>query len=215
MNLVHHYWCFNDAVPKKICNKILKLGKSKKKKRAIVGHSHQNFAGRLKNYKDLNEKDKKYLEYKRDSAVVWLDESWIYETIHPFVHTANRNAGWNFQWDQSEFAQFTQYKKGQFYGWHNDTRATPSKDPGVFFGKIRKLSSFLLLSDPHEYEGGKLQFDFRANDLNYKQDIVTAVEVKNKGDLIVFPSHLWHQVTPITKGVRYSMPVWHWGKPFI
>ena len=60
---------------------------------------------------------------KRDSNIVWilkLPDRWIYKEIQRYVHQANENAGWNFQWDYSESCQFTKYEKGQFYDWHCD-----------------------------------------------------------------------------------------------
>ena len=35
------------------------------------------------------------------------------------------------------------------------------------------------------------------------------------GTLIIFPSFLWHQVTPVTEGTRQSLVNWSIGKPFI
>ena len=47
------------------------------------------------------------------------------------------------------------------------------------------------------------------------QECLTAAkELENKGDLIVFPSHLWHRVRPVTSGKRLSLVVWFIGPPF-
>jgi PKHD-type hydroxylase len=81
-------------------------------------------------------------------------------------------------------------------------------------GRIRKITSVLVLSDPKDYKGGELEFDFRNLDPDKKRNIVVAKEVAEKGSLIVFPSFVWHRVKPVTKGVRYSMPIWHLGWPF-
>ena len=37
---------------------------------------------------------------------------------------------------------------------------------------------------------------------------------KPRGSIIIFPSHLWHRVKPVTKGTRYSLVIWALGKPF-
>ena len=60
--------------------------------------------------------------YVRDSHISWLNDKWIYDILHPYVHHANREAGWNWHWDFSESYQFTTYHgdKKQFYGWHAD-----------------------------------------------------------------------------------------------
>ena len=71
---------------------------------------------------------------------------------------------YNFEWDFSESCQFTKYTKDQFYDWHCDSWDQPyiretANDPS--HGKIRKLSVTVTLSDPKEYKGGELEFDFR------------------------------------------------------
>ena len=210
MQLNYYYWYFPKALPMGPCNKILKLGKSKKPKQAVTGDTKKD--------QPLNKQEMEALKVKRNSKVVWLDEPWIYKAIQPFVHIANRNAGWNFEWDWSERAQFTQYKKGMHYNWHRDSFTGPytSKEGSSFAGKIRKLTSVLVLSNPNEYKGGELEFQFQAEDpqFNKGRKIKVANEVAPKGSIIVFPSFVWHRVKPVTKGVRYSMPTWHLGWPF-
>jgi len=200
MFLDNYYWYFQSAVPLEDCNKIIKKGKSKKVEKAMISDDKKEF---------ITKKE------KRNSQVVWLDERWIYDIIQPFVHTANRNAGWNFEWDWSEPAQFTFYKKGMHYNWHTDSLPKPY-EKGTSKGKIRKLTSVLVLSDPREYQGGELEFQFHAEDPQYnkKRTVTVAKEVAPKGSIIVFPSFVWHRVKPVTKGVRYSMPTWHLGWPF-
>ena len=80
------------------------------------------------------------------------------------------------------------YEIGEFYKEHIDGSAEHS---------VRTLSCSIILND--DYEGGKLKF-FNGN---YE------VEAK-KGDMILFPSNFMfpHQVTPVTKGVRYSIVTW-------
>ena len=62
--------------------------------------------------------------YVRDSDVSWLNDKWLYDIFHPYIHHANAQAGWNWKWDFSESFQFTVYygrkKNGGFYGWHAD-----------------------------------------------------------------------------------------------
>ena len=81
----------------------------------------------------------------------------------------------------------------------------PAKD------KIRKLSVTVSLTDPKEYKGGELEFDFRNQD---KSNIRTCTEILPKGSLVVFPSFVWHRVKPVTKGVRHSLVIWNLGYPF-
>jgi hypothetical protein len=92
MNLTNYYWYFKSVVPERICDEIVKYSKSIQDQMAVTG----GFGG-----KKLNQKQIKDLKKKRDSNIVWLSERWIYKEVQPYVHQANANAGWNFQWDFS------------------------------------------------------------------------------------------------------------------
>jgi len=69
------------------------------------------------------------------------------------------------------------------------------------------------LSDPKDYKGGELEFDFR-NQYPNKSSVRKCVEIKPRGSIVVFPSHVWHRVKPVTKGTRYSLVIWNLGYPF-
>ena len=197
MNYEHMYWWFENAIPKRLCDDIVKYAFTKKKETAITG-AYQETG-------DIN----KVLD-KRNSSVTWLNEPWIYKLILPFVKQANVNAGWNFDWDASEQCQFTTYEPGQYYGWHQDSFSKPSKsnDP-TFNNKIRKLSVTLTLSEGTDYVGGDLEMDLRNNDCG--RDIHAMHQIRKKGALVVFPSYVWHRVAPVIKGTRYSLVIWNHG----
>ena len=167
--------------------------------------------------KKLNQKQIKDLKKKRDSNIVWMNDRWIYKEIQPYIHSANVNAGWNFQWDYSESCQFTKYKKGQYYDWHCDSWDKPYErqqpnDPT--HGKIRKLSVTVTLSDPKNYKGGELEFDFRNKDPDKKPNILKCKEILPKGSLVVFPSFVWHRICPVKSGERNSLVIWNLGWPY-
>ena len=124
-------------------------------------------------------------------------------------------AGWNFDWDWSESCQFTKYNKNQFYDWHCDSFKQPytNTNDSNIYGKIRKLSVTCSLSNPEDYKGGELEFDFR-NDNPDKNKVRKCAEIKERGSIVVFPSHVWHRVKPVTKGTRYSLVIWNLGYPF-
>jgi len=174
--------------------------------------------------------------FVRDSNVSWLNEKWLYEAIWPYVHEANSRAGWNFEWDHTEDLQFTKYGVNQFYGWHADAAPFPYEkfDPEVheykldkdgvpkpalahhteiplMVGKTRKLSVTVSLNDPNEYDGGNLKFDFGPHQPDRYH---TCEEIRPRGSIIIFPSHIHHQVTPVTRGTRYSLVAWNLGRPF-
>ena len=205
MNLTNYYWYFQSAIPARICDEIVKYGKSISDQMAVTG----GFGN-----KKLNQSQIKDLKKKRNSNIVWMNDQWIYREIQPYVHQANKNAGWNFDWDWSESCQFTIYKKGQYYDWHCDSWDKPYAEEGPTKGKIRKLSVTVSLTDPKEYKGGELEFDFRNLDPDKKPNIRACTEILPKGSLVVFPSFVWHRVKPVTKGVRHSLVIWNLGYPF-
>ena len=108
--------------------------------------------------RELLFKKKQKLEKQRSSNVVWMDPVWIYRELHPLVHEANANAGWNFQWDFSESCQFTKYvgSKKQHYDWHTDSGVRPNSN-----GKIRKnnLEDFSSINT-----SGKIAMKLDSND---------------------------------------------------
>ena len=206
MNLECYYWYFQSAIPHKICDDIIEYGKSQQEQIALTGDYDPNTVG---------EKDIKDVSKKRKSNVVWMDDAWIYKEIHPYVHAANENARWNFQWDFSESCQFTKYGKEQFYDWHCDSWTKPYDKPDDpnSNGKVRKLSVTVSLSDETEYEGGDFEFDFRSSDDGSNQPQICK-EIKPKGSIVVFPSFVWHRVKPVTSGTRYSLVMWNLGQPW-
>lgn len=173
--------------------------------------------------------------YIRDSEAAWLNDQWIYDRIIPLVNTANYNAYWNWDINYFEPFQFTVYRPGGFYGWHRDgdsdhlgvfKRFVPgvthqtlsSKYPAGFtdnpnmVGKTRKISLTINLNAPGEYEGGDLKFDFGEH--TELERFHTCEEIRPQGSVIVFPSFLPHCVTPVTRGVRYSLVLWCLGRPW-
>jgi PKHD-type hydroxylase len=180
----------------------------------------------------------------RDSEVSWIDDTYLYEAIWPYIREANKQAGWNFDWDFTEDMQFTKYGLNQFYGWHADCGVDPyvefnpeihkykydkegnpvlnmfgehlphdshvTDNPNMI-GKIRKLSVTVSLSDPNDYVGGNLKFDLGPHRPDRYHE---CEEIRPRGSIIVFPSHVYHQVTPVTSGTRYSLVNWSLGKPW-
>ena len=206
MNLEYYYWYFQSVIPPKICDDIIEYGKSQQEQIALTGGYDPE---------KVSEDDIKDVSKKRKSNIVWMNDRWIYNEIHPYIHTANKNAGWNFQWDFSESCQFTKYKLNQFYDWHCDSWSKPYNRPEEpdRHGKIRKLSVTVSLSDENDYEGGDFEFDFRNDDKGTNQPRLCK-EIRPKGSVVVFPSFVWHRVKPVTSGTRYSLVIWNLGWPF-
>mgnify|MGYP003677384625 FL=1 len=214
MNLENYYYYFQSALSPKLCDEIIKYGLEQKKQLALTGL--------VKDKSNPTSEEIKELSLLRKSDVVWMDDTWIYREIHPYIQEANKAAGWNFDWDFTEECQFTIYKKNQFYDWHNDSTSVPYDSPEDLnhHGKIRKLSVTISLSDESDYEGGEFEFDFRNQDkhdnehLKLEDRFRSVPQIKPKGSIVVFPSFVWHRVKPITSGTRYSLVLWNIGKPF-
>jgi len=85
---------------------------------------------------------------------------------------------------------FSKTVKGGYYKWHYD-------NPIMGDPPIRVDASFTVaLSDPEDYEGGKLC-------------IQGGPKVKlNKGEILVYPSDHRHQVSTVTSGTRYVAVGW-------
>ncbi len=125
----------------------------------------------------------------------------IYKLKEIFIE---ENKRYQFDLDYSSInVQYTKYQKGDFYTWHTDDdfNATHKKHQNV-----RKLSITVALN-VGSYEGGDLQII-----LNYQKEPRTMrLEF---GDALIFPSFTQHQITPITKGIRYSLVSWVSGPPW-
>ena len=203
MLVKNKYWFFDKVLNKKFCHEIIQTGLAKEKQTAITGLSEK-----------LNKKQMKKSKQIRDSNVVWLDDQWIYKGIQPYIHEANKNAGWNFEWNWNESCQFTIYDHKQHYNWHRDAWDEPYNRPNDInvHNKIRKLSVIISLTDPKEYKGGDLFFDFE--NVYGKPKPFKAKEIKPQGSIVVFPSDTWHKVSSVTKGTRYSLVMWCLGKTF-
>lgn len=94
--------------------------------------------------------------------------------------------------------QFASYdgSKAEFINWHVDD---PLWD-GNWRGK--KVTMVTQLSAPADYDGGVLELQGRPP------------TKREQGLTVAFPAFLMHRVTPVTRGMRYSLVTWalgpHW-----
>jgi len=213
MNLQNYYWYFKSVLSPKFCDELIAYGKKNQEQIALTGNIDSKRNLKLN---PLTKKETKDLKKKRNSNIVWMNDRWIYDQIQPYVNQANKSAGWNFEWNWSESCQFTKYSKEQYYDWHCDSFNTPYNNPENlnFHGKIRKLSVTCSLSDPKDYKGGELEFNFNNPEATKKQNIKKCLEILPRGSIVVFPSFVWHRVRPVIKGVRYSLVIWNLGYPY-
>lgn len=176
----------------------------------------------------------------RSSQVKWFDipaghmPEHLHNKIVDAVNMGNADARWNHQWEMMENPQYTIYNaqpnkvKGDFYTWHTDAGPIPYAN-----GTHRKLSMSIQLNSGDDYEGGHFQwlephreFDKMKTTSNGLEGLNPSIDMnesirtlpfsmKEIGSVIVFPSFLYHQVTPVLSGTRKSLVVWFTGKPYV
>jgi PKHD-type hydroxylase len=177
------------------------------RKEEIIENADQGGIGdskkthRVKGYMESTEK-------QRNSLVYWIQETnLLTRSLFQFMLEANDNKFrynvFNYEQNgQNEKVQFTEYSVDNFYNWHQD-RLDSSVN-----GTNRKLSLTVNLSNPESYEGGDLEF-FAG------ESPPVDITKRKQGSVVVFDSCDWHRVTPVTKGVRYSLVTWLWGVDFV
>ena len=186
------YYIKEKAFSSSFCDDIMKQGYKKKLEMAKISDGNQ---------------------VNRKSHVSWLDDKTLVEQITPVINEANEKTGWNFLLREFEPLQYTVYNVRDHYDWHIDTHAKSYKN-----GLIRKLSFTICLNDDitenNNYKGGK--FEICVPHPRYqKHKYFKFTETFKQGTIIVFPSHVWHKVHPITSGTRKVLVGWVVGKPFI
>jgi PKHD-type hydroxylase len=124
---------------------------------------------------------------------------WIYRKMSDLLKNVNEEH-FNFDLTKIECLQFTKYYSTDsgFYVKHIDK--THKNSP-----ENRKLSFVLQLSSPSDYEGGDLVIHTGNTPQNIK---------KGKGTIAFFPSYVLHEVTPVKKGIRYTLVGWVCGPTF-
>ena len=184
----YYSWFWENEVPNEVCQRIIGLGEKKWKSAGIITAEKTQSLNNI-----------------RKSDIVWINEHWVNDLIWNFMITANENAGWKYDIKAIESCQLTRYSKGGFYSWHVDSLGThrdmhDNPKNKSLHGNTRKLSMSIFLNS--DYEGGAFEFaDGEMTDLG-------------TGSVVVFPSFLIHKVSPITKGIRYSLVAWFVCPPF-
>jgi len=120
------------------------------------------------------------------------EHRWVYDIIAECFITANQLMRCDIVPSLSDPIQLLRYDADEaaHFRWHADT--LPSD-------MTRKISIVVPLSLPAEYEGGELQFN--------QGGVLSSVK-QVPGRPIAFPSWLVHQITPVTRGQRYSLVAW-------
>lgn len=125
----------------------------------------------------------KYIDIKPDSI-------WIAQRIMDIVGKANEQF---FEYNLHSLAelQFHEYNEGSFFNWHLDSEAKSRFS-------LRKISIHVLLTDPAEYEGGRLEWMPR----------VKLAAPPEQGTILLFPAFKVYRITPVKKGTNYCLTAW-------
>ena len=132
---------------------------------------------------------------KRNVNIQFNNSNWINSLLCGYIRYANfSNFHYNLSDEDKEAVQISKYSEGDYYGEHRDFGSNDYLN--------RKLSLTVQLSDENDYEGG---------DLIFHSGSIKEKAPRGKGSVIVFDSRLYHEITPVTKGVRYSLVKWYHG----
>jgi len=135
--------------------------------------------------------------YRKASGTILRKEatefSWIRNRVIRYATEANKIYKTKVTGDLTDDLQFIKYGVGGHFVRHADNAARN-------YYALRELSVVVQLSSPKEYRGGELLLQT----LSKAPDTAP----KEQGTLIVFQSSLFHQVLPVTAGVRFSMVAW-------
>jgi PKHD-type hydroxylase len=190
-------WCyFNQYLNKSTCERIIRELKPLCKEEGKIGSEKES----LNSILDLEvRKAKTCFIYATDTRY-----EYIFDLFWKTAIRANDDF-FQFHISKLSYIQFSEYDslvKGHYKA-HRDVFWI-NGDP-VYH---RKLSGMIQLSDPSTYEGGN--FDIVDRDISSRPTLLN--EVRNQGTILYIPSFVEHQVTPVTKGVRYSLVAWFEGK---
>ena len=136
----------------------------------------------------------------RRSRIAFLGQdqqhAWLYQRLWAAVQVCNPQC---FDVEVAgvepnvQIARYDSAESG-FYDWHFDFGpAKPS----------RKLSISIQLSSSEDYDGGDLELLYG----NVPKQLD-----RTRGAFIIFPSFMLHRVTPVTRGTRWSLVAWIYGK---
>jgi PKHD-type hydroxylase len=210
------FYVFPRAIPKKECKRLTKycLKHSNFEKASVINKGYTDSDPEPMMIDDRARNDPKV----RKTNISWVKDkdNEVNAIAWHYLREANK-INFKYKLDYFQPIQFGQYKDGGHYDWHQDASG---QNP---HGESRKLSLVIPLTDPSTFEGGKLEFyggDRPMEDLDLGDgNVVPAEQIKKdiatQGSVIVFDSRDFHRVTPVTKGVRYSIVCWTVGPNFV
>jgi PKHD-type hydroxylase len=135
--------------------------------------------------------------YKK-AWIPYTDETaWLYGRVYDVVSMYNEEYFRFEPLDMVERIVYNVYEEGAGLDWHIDLASSPPFS-------TRKLAVTIQLSNSDDYREGFLEFEL---DERYSMP-------RTAGTFVIYPSFLWHRVTPVTKGTRKSLTFWVGGTSF-
>tara|TARA_B100000029_G_C17343363_1_gene876143 strand:+ start:49 stop:672 length:624 start_codon:yes stop_codon:yes gene_type:complete len=205
------FYIFPRAIPKEKCEEMLAscLQNAKWEDATIfdgvLRDSNETITGEIEPAKPNSTSDHKIR--KTDVSFVTDKDNMVNEVVWDYIRHANK-IFFKYNLDHFQAVQFARYQNGGHYDWHQDYNYTEGAT------ECRKLSLTMSLTDETTYEGGELEFYNGGKPYRQGKNNVLS-DVRAQGSVIVFDSYDWHRVTPVTKGIRYSLVCWTVGPCFI
>tara|TARA_B100001059_G_scaffold218909_1_gene239516 strand:- start:285 stop:818 length:534 start_codon:yes stop_codon:yes gene_type:complete len=134
---------------------------------------------------------------KRNSKISWIKDRTICQRVFSVIKDKAADFS-NFNLDNIEPLQYSEYDTNQEYGWHQDLNLKPYED-----GRIRKISFSIFLNN--DFEGG--EFDLEIHGPDAKPRYISEWKRYNE-NCVIFNSDMWHRVRPVKSGVRKSIVGW-------
>ncbi len=154
-----------------------------------------------------NDRPEEVMSESRKTKHTFIEPGhWSGALVSHFAHLANLL--WRYDVTGLGTLSILRYEVGDQFSWHVDALAYDTTDyDQLGTGLERKVSVTVNLSDPSGYEGGDLEF------MNATGQLLVQPQLRDQGSVVVFPSTVGHQVTPVTSGVRYALVGWMVGPP--
>ena len=122
------------------------------------------------------------------------ETKWIFDRLEKILNSANERF-FNFEINGFADMRLNNYNSNHSFDWHPDLGASQTS--------TRKITLVTLLSNKEDYKGGIIEWDGVHEEINQEQ-----------GTVVLFPPYIFHQVTPVTEGNRYTLICWAVGPHF-
>jgi PKHD-type hydroxylase len=180
-NYLDTYIIIPNVFSKEECEKIISMKGNKSDSTVYIGGN-------------VYQADKKFRNSNSNFLVYNKHMEWFSKRLQDLVYYVN-NEYFQFKLTLITDIGVVEYLKDGFFTKHLDI----GKDKI----SLRKLSVVTFLSDPNDYEGGRLCFEPSGQ-----------APKQERGSVVIFPSYLPHRVEPVTDGVRYTLVAWCVGPHF-